>query len=209
MLYVEKKNNKEKRIQTGEFEGNILCAKCDNEIIGLYELYASQIINSKSRVSGINVNIYKNKYGVEQYAKLIGVDYTKFKLFLLSILWRASISKRDFFKETKLNLEDEERLREMIFNKNPGNPDDFPCTISIAKNQRLLRYMIRQPLAVNNGCQFMIGGTFYFFQFKRPFPNFVTKSTLQKNGEMIILFMSDDWVRKFEQQIVDNFSRDS
>jgi len=122
-----------KKFQTGEYDRDILCAKCENEVLcQRYEDYAAkvyQLIDSKLKsFKGIKIELITNKNGVN--GKYInGIDYTKFKLFLLSILWRASISKRDFFDQVKLGNKHEEIIRKMIFDENPKQPEDYPCFI--------------------------------------------------------------------------------
>ena len=193
-------------IYTGVFEEGLLCSNCDNKVIGRYELYASQVIRAQSGMSGINITFFKDNTGVEKYAKLEGIDYKKFKLFLLSIIWRSSISKRDFFKKIKLDPGDEEKLRKMIIEEDPGKPDDFPCVIAIARNSELMNGLIREPSKFAEGYKFLIAGAIYHFYIQKPFPAFVTKSAIQDSNTMCLFFMSDEWIRKSEKEITDQFS---
>jgi hypothetical protein len=54
---------------------------------------------------------------------LSGIDYSQFKLFLLSIVWRASVS--DTAPEMSLGPH-EERMRSMLINVDPGPKDLYP-----------------------------------------------------------------------------------
>lgn len=54
-----------------------------------------------------------------------GFDYSKFKLFHHSILFRASVSKRKEFSLVELG-KNEDVLRNMILSSDPGDPDEFP-----------------------------------------------------------------------------------
>ena len=54
-----------------------------------------------------------------------GLDYTLFKLFHLSILWRASVSNRDEFRNVKLGPH-EETIRKMLLADDPGAPQTYP-----------------------------------------------------------------------------------
>ncbi len=201
--------SKPSTIYTGEFEEGLLCANCDNKIIGGYESYGYRIIKAQSGVRGINITFLKDDTGVEKYAKVEGVDYKKFKLFLLSIIWRSSISKRDFFKNIQLELDDEEKLRKMILEGDPGQVDDFPCVIAMARNSQLLNGLIREPFKVDDGYQFLIAGVFYYFYVQKPFPDFIIKSTIQDSNVMYLLFMSDEWVKRFEKQTLDQLSKNT
>ena len=59
-----------------------------------------------------------------------GLDYTKFKLFHHSILFRASVSSLDQFKLVSLG-KNEELLRTMLLSGDAGNEFDFPFITKI------------------------------------------------------------------------------
>lgn len=151
-----------KRIQSGEKESNILCQQCDNEIIGKLEGYASRALFSGKGedVKKIRTENQLHPDGILTSTFCKNVDYTKFKLFLLSMLWRASISKLDFFKEVELGPK-EECLRRMIFQNMPLSQLDFPCFISsfIGHNRQMTSIIITSPRKIKNA-----NGTRYIFQ---------------------------------------------
>ena len=73
-------------VQTGIYE-KLLCAECENGI-GEYDRYASQILKHDKNLI------------IEQYSNagvLKNVNYSLFKLFQMSILWRAGGSGRPEF----------------------------------------------------------------------------------------------------------------
>ena len=53
------------------------------------------------------------------------IDYGKFKLFSMSILWRAAISTNELFSQVDLNGY-EEKLRFLIYNQKAPTSDFFP-----------------------------------------------------------------------------------
>lgn len=55
-----------------------------------------------------------------------GVDYNRLKLFLLSLLWRMGASRLYFFREVELGPH-QERLRRMLVQDDPGEPDQYAC----------------------------------------------------------------------------------
>jgi len=55
---------------------------------------------------------------------LTGLDYAKTKLFMLSILWRASVSVLPDFSAVKLGPH-EERIRKMLLASDAGCPEDY------------------------------------------------------------------------------------
>lgn len=64
---------------------------------------------------------------VGQTVTIPGLDYSKFKLFLFSILWRASISDLDVFKAVSLGRH-AENMRQRILALDPGPSDHYPIT---------------------------------------------------------------------------------
>jgi hypothetical protein len=61
------------------------------------------------------------------------------KLFQLSILWRASVAKGDFFSKVKLKPRHEEEIRKMLLNGEPGKEDRYPCGMGrlVVKTQEM------------------------------------------------------------------------
>jgi hypothetical protein len=96
----------------GEYDTGILCSDCDNGI-GVYDEYAQKII-----LKTTPKQLAPRCLAIEQ------VDYYKLKLFFISLLWRASISDRDYFHHIDTGPF-EEILREMIHEKNPGDIHEF------------------------------------------------------------------------------------
>ncbi len=53
-------------------------------------------------------------------------DYATFKLFHLSVLFRASVSSLSTFQEVNLGALHEERIRQMLLNEDPGKDWEYP-----------------------------------------------------------------------------------
>src|SRR5262245_18984532 len=115
------------RPRTGEYEADILCNTCDNNILGSYESYAQLLYERKRAPANLITKEFTNSTGFS-FTQLVNIDYTRFKLFLLSILWRASISSRPFFKEVKLGPY-ENNIRKMIFEGNADGQETFPILL--------------------------------------------------------------------------------
>lgn len=168
---VGTKNIKPRRVNTPEFEGGILCADCDNRLLGSNESYAAYVLYGKGRYS----TVPRLQRQLHPDGKLISlfienVDYTRFKLFLLGLIWRASISTRPFFQKVSLGPY-EEVIREMLLVANPGNREDFPCVISYFRDKDSIPARIAtQPYKVNKkGVRYVIHlGQLIFMYFISP-----------------------------------------
>lgn len=194
--------DKSKKLSTGGFESNILCDDCDNALLGSLEHYAHYILYGIKLPKSNEVFIENrvNQHGVVMtYAK--GIDYAKFKLFLLSILWRSSISNLDFFKNVDLGPYEEE-IRSMILNNNPKSPMDFPCFISSYRNYKTLPYeLIGQPRRYRHsnilGYSFLIGGLLYIFLIsRRDKPDYISEVAINENNEISIVHMGENNAKK-------------
>lgn len=94
----------------------LLCERCE-----------TKLSDYETNVSGVYKKIAHNVIIPLSYGKLpfTNLDYKKFKICYLSILWRMSISSIDFCKNFKLDNENEEKLRNFILNDNPGDVNEY------------------------------------------------------------------------------------
>ncbi len=137
-------SNKKSRQYSGEYEGNILCQHCDGIIIKCYEDYAKKVIWGSQKLSPDEAFLLSFPPG-EVVMK--NIDYKKIKLFFLSILWRAAISTRPFFKEVNFEMEKLEELRRMILFGDPKENLDWLMLFMLdcGKDTKLKQY-IAQPV---------------------------------------------------------------
>jgi len=113
------------------FDSKILCQECDNIKLGKdLEDYSAKVIFNKNlspRLAPINIQNFVSD-GNTRGNIFENINYTKFKLFILSILWRASISKNIFFDNVDLGKH-EELIRNMIYNCDAKTVDIYPIFI--------------------------------------------------------------------------------
>lgn len=115
---------------TGVYEKDLLCQDCDNRLIGQNETYVSKLYkNLLDKNEKIECKKVKNEHGIN-FIEISNIHYKKTKLFLLSILFRTSISKFEEFEVVNLGPY-EERLRKIIFEE--IETSDLDLQISIMK----------------------------------------------------------------------------
>jgi len=182
----------------GYYDSNILCENCDNILIGRLESYAKIVL-----FGGIGKR--SNFHKVEQEVDLLGnkilhvnnIDYKRFKLFLLSVLWRASISKQNVFRHVKLSSH-EEIIRRMIFESNPGNEKEYPMGIYLfTPNDICPTKFITNPFPVGNNDNlsyiFTINGlTINFKIYGEDDMDIYNRLMIKKNNTMEILVMNKE-----------------
>lgn len=64
----------------------MLCDDCEGFLTGNYESYGIQVLRTK-----------KNVLAHKEYISIKDINYQKYYLFLLSILWRVSVSNLEFY----------------------------------------------------------------------------------------------------------------
>jgi hypothetical protein len=115
--------DKKKKVQTGHYE-RLLCEDCET-LLSKYETY---FVNDWMRT--IPPNISHLLRGPDPSLTVQIADYTKFKLFHLSVFWRAAVSS--FKIDPSISLGSHERvIAEMILKGDPGEPGDFPFVASL------------------------------------------------------------------------------
>lgn len=127
---IKTKRNIKPLVQTGAFDKEILCEKCDNEKLSLFEKYGKKILYGGVIRDNKQVKCSNYKENDFEYSFFENVDYKKFKLFLLSILLRSHHSKHKMFKFVDLGPH-ANKIRDMIWNEIPGEDSDYSITIAI------------------------------------------------------------------------------
>ncbi len=97
----------------------LLCSECEGKI-GKYEDYASKVLN---------VRIDEPKIFSDRF-EFQGIDYQRFKLFQISLLWRAHITTREEYSAINLGIKHSEIMRRMIFEGKPGKLYEYGCIVS-------------------------------------------------------------------------------
>lgn len=139
----------------------LLCLDCEILFKG-WEEYGYEVFYGDSNMSNIQRRIVKRCNA--SFFEISNVDYVKFKLFMLSILWRMGVSGRDMFKHLHLGPH-EEKVRKMILANDPGNVDEYPFVIeNFTGHARIRKSFIHpQKVRVHGGhvaYVFMINGYF-------------------------------------------------
>ena len=196
------KKGKSLPVHTGIFDRYILCANCDNGLLGKLEGYACSVF-----YGSLPLNIMPF-VGIDGSRSLLikGIDYKKFKLFLLSVLWRAHISKHSFFKQISLGQEAEIIRHSILANLCP--PENlFKVSIFAMKlkDEEIIR-MVANPKYLHGAgikcCAFMINGYMYMFNLQQEDNPFNFKELfLRETGEIMIPILyppsSHDFLRSY------------
>jgi hypothetical protein len=107
-----------KKSPIGVYDPNILCNECE-KIFGGWDDYAQKLLADEPlHGKPIQYGTQSTGWEVSEY------DYTRLKLFFISLLWRASVSKDAFYQKVNLGSF-EEKAKDLIAQKNPGTSEEF------------------------------------------------------------------------------------
>jgi len=177
-------NNKNKVILKKGVREKLLCGECE-EKLSKWETYASKIIFH---------NVPKSPNDLNNIAVWSGIDYKTFKLFQLSLLWRASISNLPEFKQVKLGPH-EEKIRVMLHYENPGKAYEYGCAITRSKGlPEIFTELIMVPEMIRkidgHRCvRFVINGMFWIYLISSHTKQFQLKEVfLSEDGDLKVFW---------------------
>lgn len=186
--------DKNSLIQKGIRE-KLLCAECEQKI-GKWERYTSELFFGQS------INLKKSIH--DKTILFEGVDYSQFKLFQLSLIWRSSITTHHFFRNVNLGPH-EEKIRWMIYNEDPGPYYKYGAFLVLLKDENQpLDSLIMQPdeLKMDNFrvYRFVLGSALWFYvisNHNEKFPAYLY--FLQENGDLRAMLKDFSEIELFQK----------
>ncbi len=204
LVYDEKHRTELGSLVTGErpvtlqkgLREHLLCRGCEASLSKL-ERYASQVLFHKKEFSAQTVG---------RVMTVREIDYSRFKLFLLSLLWRAGVSSLPPFDQVKLGPH-EERLRKALRDRNPGARHEYPCILSaFSKHVELVRQTLIHPYPLRvgghrayNSIFSGLGCTFVVSRHVRS--DQVRSGVLTEDGTLPIVFLTAEQEDRLVRQI--------
>jgi hypothetical protein len=128
----------EKIIQKGLRE-YLLCQECETKL-SRYENYAAELIRE---IPSFSQDVSGRFLFSEK------VDYSLFKLFQLSLIWRCGVSKNPAFVQVALGPH-EEILRCRLIEQNPGKAFEYGCLMMTILETELLHKVISSPIRLQS-----------------------------------------------------------
>lgn len=178
-------------VRSGPYSKGILCQNCDNVILQRLEDYACKVLYAQKLSAKLKPKVtnYEDVDG-QQYSVCENIDYKKFKLFVLSLLWRASVSDHPMFSYIHLG-EKEEILRDMIYSGNPKSDVDYPIFLfGWLNDKNAQRDFISQPTDQDTRYVFPIRGIIYnIYKDIEHIPPILREFILKENGTMAIFHL--------------------
>lgn len=164
------------------FREQLLCRSCE-ALLGKHEKYFADLWYERKALP----------HRVATNSVTLHVDYEPFKLFLLSVLWRASISTLEPFQVVRLGPFEEE-IRLMLLQGRAG-PDTrfqiFACVYLLPPTATPCHGTIVPPSKVrlpdgNKGYSIVFGGVKWFFVVSRCVIQSIRSGALSSSGSITL-----------------------
>ena len=175
-----------RRMQVGTYDSTILCSQCDGKMAPWDDYGQQVLIRRFSDAVKISLQGKTVAWRIEKF------DYRRLKLFFMSVLWRASVSKQTFYKRISLGPF-EDRLRAMILNEDPGDSQEFAVVLARFEDVEITAMLDPHPEKYDgiSFCRFYLSGFVAYVKVdKRPTPSFLTDLHLQEDRPLIVLARS-------------------
>jgi hypothetical protein len=174
----------------------LLCAKCEQRFCAL-EDYAKKFFYGKSNPIRLQLPPPSGDFS------FYPTDYKKLKLFQLSLLWRASEAKGEFFSEVKISDQHREKLRTMLLAGEPGHDFQYPCSMGrlVVNDSSVNELFVEYRIAIETGFfapivhdheswtsfMFTMGGlTWHFCICDHGVPEILHNSYLKEDGRLCL-----------------------
>jgi hypothetical protein len=187
--------------QTGFYDKHILCEHCDNVILGSLERYASSVFYHANSSDSLRITETREQLDLA-IMHVQNIDYKKFKLFVLSLLWKAHVSSNAFFKEVDVS-QIEPELRSMIFNNNLAEDNNYQLSITRIDrpNGKAIDIIPNPQVNLDQKLKvaiFIIGGFIYSIELEKDSGfAFFPKFSLKPSNEILIPRLSHGTARAF------------
>lgn len=174
--------------QNGVWDDEILCPRCE-ERLGSWDQYGFELFGKPP-----GNDAFPRNDSEWQAFVLKDVDYSRLKLFVLSVVWRASACSEPFFEKIRLGKY-EPIIADMIRNQNPGGFDTFPLVVARLvgpgpRNATFAPYRQRSPEGINFVILFLPSIKIMVKVDNRPLPSILGPVVLKREAENILVPMA-------------------
>ncbi len=158
----------------------LLCQSCETKL-SVWEKYVSSVFAGNEALQFTPGN---------EVTWVNGIDYKRFKLFQLSILWRAGVAAGKFFERVKLGPH-QEYIRSMLLNEDPGGSNRYGCLMWALHLKGEPASSIIQPTKVSSfpvrAYRFTFGGFLWVFTVaSNNLPKSLQPALLQESGQLLV-----------------------
>lgn len=180
----QKKGVYPKRRPIGVYDKTILCRECEDKFqevdnYGQRSLLANEEKHRKVEIDGILTGFIVKD-----------IDYNLLKRFFFSVLWRASISRHNFYSRINLGPH-EDKIKRLIWNGEPGVTGEYDCFLAKFVDSNLGKSILDPHMErwdhVNYARIYMYGYVVYLKVDQRPTPKDFQPLILREDQDLYIV----------------------
>ena len=142
------RKGRNKKIQDTPKESYILCKSCERRLEHLETLIAKQV-KSINNYSNLKDKFSIAEAGNNKTLNCLHINPTGFKLFVYSLVWRASISKLPEFDSFKLDKETQSDIRILLNDKLKSSHSELMTSINLQIETPNFDYCVFKPIVRN------------------------------------------------------------
>ena len=190
------------------FREPLLCPACEH-ITEVYDDYAIKVWNDHNDAK---VQYHPSDKGLV----VTGVDYVIMKLFFIITLWRMGVSRLPDFSSVSLGKKHENKLRQMILDKNPGRQYEYPVFLFGARKDARVREIMLRSMSIlgsyridrHRAYDFLIGSLMWHFIVSSHLNDYQMKvsCSLRESGELV-MYQNDELIEKVIRTSVPRFKK--
>ena len=182
----------------------LLCKACEAYLNNSYErpnVRTWEALVHREAVGGVSF-VYGVTPQATEFVDVQGIDYSSFKLLLLSILWRASVAKRQEYAAVTLGPY-EEKIRQMLLDKDPGPSLFLPCVLTLLKSPvRMISPPARGKYAGHTTYEFLLTSVaLWFFISNRTYSEPMLESVLKEDGSLQALLSEPEELPVYNETV--------
>lgn len=191
-----------RRFEQKGIREKLLCKECEAQL-SKHEHYISRVFSGSLPVSS-------EKNG--NLVKIQGLNYLHFRLFGLSVLWRAGVSKHRYFQKVNLGPH-EESIRKLLAADDPGEPHVYGFFLApILFHGKEIKDLMIEPthsrLDQHLCYRFVFGGLVWIFVVSsHGLPHVFREAVINRSGEMLMLvseFKDLPFIYNFMREVTKN-----
>src|SRR5258706_10001678 len=118
------KLGKTKRYPMGTYDKQIVCGECDGGF-SPWEKHATDVLFTQHTWSDLRYD----RNGIPLSYRLVNAEYKPLKLFMLSLLWKTSVSTLTFCRGVALDPTTNDCIGAMLRSGDPGTAADFAVRV--------------------------------------------------------------------------------
>lgn len=181
------------------FIERLFCKHCES-LLSKWETYARNALYgnspppSKKKIIGELLHYLGPPQ--KHFFRMGHLNYAEFKLFQLSMLFRASVAKGPMFQQVSLGEKHTSIIRSMLLNENPGHQLDYPCCLTSYEDaEGGLEDICCAPRRgkdpqIGTWYEFVMGGySWLYYVSSQPKPAGANHA-IKENGELVISVIS-------------------